>query len=285
MGPQPKGPLAMGPEGAGTGPEATATPGAWQVATVESVHTESPRVKLFRLKLPGRGNFQAGQYYDIRLSAPDGYQAQRSYSISSSPDEPDVIELLIELIPDGEVSSYFHEHVGAGERIELRGPIGGHFTWAPDYAVPVLLIAGGSGIAPIMSMVRHRSHAGTTSRTLLIFSVRTESDILFGQELAQMAQDDPNFELVVTLTRAAPEGWSGETRRIDPAMIDSAFETLTGGAGNQNTGGGWRETAVPEATFRRAYVCGGTDFVESIASYLLECGMDYSEIRTERFGP
>ena len=272
----------MGPEGAGagTGPEATATPGAWQIATVESVHTESPRVKLFQLKLPGRGNFQAGQYYDVRLSAPDGYQAQRSYSISSSPEEPDVIELTIELITDGEVSSYFHEVVEKGEKIELRGPIGGHFTWTPDYTEPVLLVAGGSGIAPLMSILRHRRTVGAASRMLLMFSVRTESDILFRRDLEQMASEDTNFELVITLTRAVPEGWAGETRRIDPQMIDAAFDMVSREAGGEFDG-----AKEPDRTFGRAYICGGTGFVESIASYLLETGMDYNEIRTERFGP
>jgi ferredoxin-NADP reductase len=252
----------------------------WMVATVDSVHTESPRVKLFRLKMPGRRKFRAGQYFDIRLTAPDGYQAQRSYSISSSPEEPEIIELAIELIPDGEVSSYFHEAVEEGEQIELRGPIGGHFTWTPEFAGSVLLIAGGSGIAPLMSMFRHRSTSGTSSPMLLIFSVRTESDILFRRDLEQMAREDPHFDLLITLTRGAPDDWTGESRRIDGQMI----ETALGGFGEMTT----KRAGVAGDTdraFERAYVCGGTDFVESIASHLLESGMDYNEIRTERFGP
>ena len=257
----------------------------WQVATVDSVRVESPRVKSFRLNMPGRGSFRAGQYYDIRLTAPDGYQAQRSYSISSSPEEPGVIELVIELIPGGEVSSYFHEAVEKGERIELRGPIGGHFTWTPGYAGPVLLVAGGSGIAPLMSMLRHRHTAGASSQMLLMFSVRTESDILFRQELEQMASEDTNFKLVITLTRAAPAEWAGDTRRIDRQMIGAAFNTMAPEAGDQETGAGFGGAMEPERKFGRAYVCGGTGFVESIASYLLESGMDYNEIRTERFGP
>lgn len=250
-------------------------PGAdWQVATVESVRAESRRVKLFRLNLPGRGEFRAGQYYDIRLTAPGGYQAQRSYSVTSSPDEPNVIELAIEQIHDGEVSSYFHQVVEPGDRIELRGPIGGHFTWTPDYTGPVLLVAGGTGVAPLMSMLRHRYTAGSSSPVLLMFSVRTESDILFGPELEQMALEDPNFKLVITLTREVPDGWSGETRRIDRQMIDLAFASVGREAGRA------RRRAPG-----RAYVCGGTGFVESVADHLLESGMDYNAIRTERFGP
>ena len=269
------------------GPDGTQTvfAGGWQVATVRSVHIESPRVKLFRLELPAPGNFQAGQYYDIRLSAPDGYQAQRSYSISSSPDQPDTIELTIELIAGGEVSSYFHEAVEKGEQIELRGPIGGHFTWTPDFIEPVLLVAGGSGIAPLMSILRHRRAAGVSSPVLLMFSVRTESDILFRQELEQMAREDASFKLVITLTRAAPGGWTGETRRIDPRMIDMAFRTQAGQTGERAAGAECDGESKTGRTFGRAYICGGNGFVESIASYLLETGMDYSEIRTERFGP
>ena len=283
-GPQASGPGETGPDGAWSG----GTTG-WQIATVESVATESARVKLFRLKLPVPASFRAGQYFDIRLTAPDGYQAQRSYSVSSSPDEPGVIELAVELIPGGEVSSYFHEAVQKGDRIELRGPIGGHFTWTPEYTRPVLLVAGGSGIAPIMSMIRHRSAAGASSQMLLMFSVRTESDILFRRQLEQMAQEDATFELLITLTRAAAAitakpGWAGATRRIDRQMIGEAFETVARPAGTARAAGADRLKA-PERTFERAYVCGGTGFVESIADFLLDTGMDYNEIRTERFGP
>jgi ferredoxin-NADP reductase len=241
----------------------------WQIATVTSIHDESPRVKLFTLKLPedtAKRGFFAGQYYDIRLTAPDGYQAQRSYSISSSPDDPGVIELAIEIIEDGEVSSYFHEVVETGDQIELRGPIGGHFTWFPMITRPILLIAGGSGIAPIMSMLRHHRSSNSTAPAVLMFSVRTAEDILFREELEKMANDDDSFDLVITLTREAPSNWNGETQRIDPSMIDSALKTLG---------------APPD----RAYICGGTGFVEAVGNYLLDSGMDYDSIRTERFGP
>jgi len=273
--------------GPGAGPGKTT---GWQIATVLSVHAESPRVKLFRLKLPAGQQFWAGQYYDVRLTAPDGYQAQRSYSISSSPKEPGVIELLIELIIGGEVSTYFHEAVIPGEKIELRGPIGGHFTWMPGYIEPLLLIAGGSGIAPLMSMVRRRETMAEPPRMRLMFSVRAEPDILFRRELERVAFEDPAFTLNITLTRAAPDGWSGGTRRIDPRMIDEALDdaaekSRSAEPGVDAPGAITGRTAKPGLPFGRAYICGGTGFVESIASYLLESGMAYDDIRTERFGP
>ena len=214
---------------------------SWQIATVESVIDLSQRVKLFRLKLPVQKRFLAGQHYDIRLTAPDGYQAQRSYSISSSPDDLTTLEFAIELIHDGEVSSYFHEVVQPGEKIELRGPIGGHFTRKADSTDPTLFIAGGSGIAPIMSMLRQQVGRDNAAR-LLMFSVRTEQDILFKDELEKMANEDPTFDLVVILTRDNPAGWHGQTRRIDQAMINSAIESFEG----------------PPVS---AFICGGTEFV------------------------
>jgi ferredoxin-NADP reductase len=245
----------------------------WQIATVKSVHDESPRVKLFTLDLPNKAIFLAGQYYDIRLTAPDGYQAQRSYSVTSPPTDSNKIELAIELIEDGEVSSYFHELVKPGEKIEVRGPIGGYFTWssAPDYGEPVLLVGGGSGIAPLMSMLRHRnSSANNSAPVILMFSVRTEADILFREELEQMASSDSGLTLIIALTRGAPRGWRGQERRIDRKMIDAAVSNLQPGSENR-----------PD----RAYICGSNGFVESISGYLLEMGMEYDEIRTERFGP
>ena len=241
----------------------------WQIATVKSVCVESPRVKLFTLELSSETKFRAGQYFDIRLTAPDGYQAQRSYSVISSPEDPRSIELAIELIPDGEVSSYFHEYVEVGDQVELRGPIGGHFTLSPNFTKPVLLVAGGSGIAPIISMLRHRRSSTRIAPTVLMFSARTETDVLFASELTAMAQENPNLHLMITLTRSHPEMKTRgprETRRIDRSMIDSAIELLG---------------AKPA----RAYVCGGTGFVESIGGHLLDIGMAYDDVRTERFGP
>ena len=196
---------------------------SWQIATVESVIDASERVKLFRLKLPTQKRFFAGQHYDIRLTAPDGYQAQRSYSISSSPDDPTTLEFAIELIHDGEVSSYFHEAVKPGEKIELRGPIGGHFTQKANSFDPTLFVAGGSGIAPIMSMLRQRTVRDTV-KCALMFSVRAEQDILFRDELEKMAEEDPAFDLFVTLTRENSVDWHGQSRRIDRSHADAAFE-------------------------------------------------------------
>ena len=241
----------------------------WQIATVKSISDESPRVKLFELELSDAVKFRAGQFYDIRLTAPDGYQAQRSYSITSSPDVLGSIELAIELISDGEVSSYFHEAVEVGEQIEVRGPIGGHFTWNPSLPKPVLFIAGGSGMAPIMSMLRHRQSSASHTPALLLFSVRSHADILFREELEIMSQDDLELKLMFTLTRGTPPGWSGGARRIDRDMIDGAVELL---AGSEN---------LPD----RAYVCGGSNFVEAVGNLLLDTGMGFRSIRTERFGP
>ncbi|MDA1280376.1 MAG: ferredoxin reductase [Chloroflexi bacterium] len=238
----------------------------WQSSTVESIVDASPRVKLFRLKMAEPRKFRAGQHFDIRLTAPDGYKAQRSYSVSSSPEDPGILEFAIELIHDGEVSSYFHEAVQPGEEIEIRGPIGGHFTWSPELAKPVIFIAGGSGIAPIMSMLRQRFSSPKRATGSLLFSVRTKQDILFRGELEHMMVSDPTFRSVVTLTRDAHADWTGPTRRIDIQMIESAVK-----ASGQK----------PE----RAYICGGTGFVESIATMLFDSGLNYDDIRIERFGP
>jgi len=238
----------------------------WQIATVESVVVASPRVKLFRLSLGASQKFRAGQHYDIRLTAPDGYQAQRSYSVSSSPEDVRSLELAIELIDEGEVSSYFHEAVEPGEMIELRGPIGGYFTWAKNFLEPVILIAGGSGIAPIMAMLRARANQESRGPCLLMFSVRNYDDILFREELEQMANEDPMIKLAITLTREIPSDWNGSTGRIDREMIDNAITRM-----------GIRP--------QRAYICGGSTFVESIATNLVDSGLNFNEIRTERFGP
>ncbi len=236
------------------------------MATVTAVGIASDRVKLFTLELPSGGNFKAGQHYDVRLTAPDGYQAQRSYSLASSPGNTNLIEIAIELIDDGEVSSYFHDSVEPGEMIEVRGPIGGHFTWEPSHTKSSIFIAGGSGIAPIISMLRHRFTVKNNAPALLLFSVRTEDDILYREELERMSDNDPSLHVVTTVTRGTSKDWIGNTRRIDQGMIDFALV---------NTG------VKPES----AYVCGGSGFVESIADILLDTGLDFKQIHIERFGP
>ena len=236
------------------------------MATVTKVRVASDRVKLFTLEVPTGGNFKAGQHYDVRLTAPDGYQAQRSYSLASSPGDTNLIEIAIELIDDGEVSSYFHDSVEPGEMIEVRGPIGGHFTWEPSHTKSSIFVAGGSGIAPIISMLRHRFTVKNNAPALLLFSVRTEDDILYREELERMSDNDPSLHVVTTVTRGTSKDWIGNTRRIDQGMIDSALV---------NTG------VKPES----AYVCGGSGFVESIANILLDTGLDFKQIHIERFGP
>ena len=236
------------------------------MATVTKVRVASDRVKLFTLEVPAGGNFKAGQHYDVRLTAPDGYQAQRSYSLASSPGDTNLIEIAIELIDDGEVSSYFHDSVEPGEMIEVRGPIGGHFTWEPSHTKSSIFVAGGSGIAPIISMLRHRFTVKNNAPALLLFSVRTEDDILYREELERMSDNDPSLHVVTTVTRGTSKDWIGNTRRIDQGMIDSALV---------NTG------VKPES----AYVCGGSGFVESIADILLDTGLDFKQIHIERFGP
>ena len=236
------------------------------MATVTKVRVASDRVKLFTLEVPTGGNFKAGQHYDVRLTAPDGYQAQRSYSLASSPGDTNLIEIAIELIDDGEVSSYFHDSVEPGEMIEVRGPIGGHFTWEPSHTKSSIFVAGGSGIAPIISMLRHRFTVKNNAPALLLFSVRTEDDILYREELERMSDNDPSLHVVTTITRGTSKDWIGNTRRIDQGMIDSALV---------NTG------VKPES----AYVCGGSGFVESIANILLDTGLDFKQIHIERFGP
>ena len=236
------------------------------MATVTKVRVASDRVKLFTLEVPTGGNFKAGQHYDVRLTAPDGYQAQRSYSLASSPGGTNLIEIAIELIDDGEVSSYFHDSVEPGEMIEVRGPIGGHFTWEPSHTKSSIFVAGGSGIAPIISMLRHRFTVKNNAPALLLFSVRTEDDILYREELERMSDNDPSLHVVTTITRGTSKDWIGNTRRIDQGMIDSALV---------NTG------VKPES----AYVCGGSGFVESIANILLDIGLDFEQIHIERFGP
>ena len=237
----------------------------WQVATVEAVRVDTPRVKSFTLSLPDWRQFRPGQHFDIRLTAPDGYQAQRSYSIASPPEMADSIELTVELLEDGEVSPYFHEVVQPGDQFELRGPIGGPFTWSADMGGPLLLVGGGSGVVPLMSMLRHRRLASPDSSALLLYSSRTIEEVIYAGELAEMAAKDPLLQIELTLTRGQPAGWTGYNRRVDAEMVAKSMERLGGP--------------------KLAYVCGPTGFVETAARLLVEAGMPADSVRTERFGP
>jgi ferredoxin-NADP reductase len=197
-----------------------------------------------------------GQHYDVRLTAPDGYQAQRSYSIASSPLDEGEIELTIDCLADGEVSPYLHDVVEVGDEIEIRGPFASYFVWRGSEPGPVLLVGGGSGVVPLMAMLRHRRRALPETPMRLVYSVRGTDDVIYADELA----GDP--DVVVTYTRAAPAGWTGHTGRIDAALIaDAAAGAMT------------------------AYVCGSNGFVESATALLLEADLAPEWIRTERFGP
>jgi ferredoxin-NADP reductase len=207
---------------------------------------------------------RAGQHVDLRLTAEDGYQASRSYSIASPP-EDGAVALTVERLDDGEVSPYLVDVMAPGDEIELRGPIGGWFVWEAGSDDPVSMIAGGSGIVPLMSMLRHRAARASTAPARLLVSVRTIHDLIYGHELAVLEAANDGLELFVTLTREAPEGWDGFTRRIDTEMLGQVV---------------W-----PPAARARTYICGPTSFVETAADGLVALGHDPASIRTERFGP
>jgi len=216
------------------------------------------------LKVEGWPGHLAGQHVDVRLTAADGYQVQRSYSIASAPQSAR-LELLVERIPDGEVSPYLTEVARPGDRFELRGPIGGYFVWGADRGGPLFLIGAGSGIAPLASMLADRAEAAAGLPTRLLYSARTEEDIIFRSQLNAWAKKDPTLAVTVTLTRAVPSGWSGYQRRIDLEML--------------------REVAFPPTQTPLAYVCGPTSMVEKAADHLVSLGYPPSRIFTERFGP
>ncbi len=256
----------------GAGFKPAPTPTAWQLATVERVVIETYRARTFTLRLNEPHPFRAGQHYDVRLTAPDGYQAQRSYSIASAPsDNTETIDLTVELIPDGEVSPYFHEVVQPGDVLEVRGPIGGPFTWTAEMGGPLLLAAGGSGIVPIRSILAHRESVAPELPALLIYSVRSCRDIIYRPWLDDLDQHTLNVSVRYSLTRQQPPGWLGYRRRIDPAMLQECVDELATLNG---------DVATP-----LCYVCGPTGFVETAADGLLEVGISESVIRTERFGP
>ena len=237
----------------------------WQIATVAAINDETPRAKTFRFELPEWMRHRAGQHYDLRLTAPDGYQAERSYSIASAPEREGIVELTIERIDDGEVSPYMHDVVRVGDRLELRGPIGGYFVWEVSIGGPLLLVAGGSGVVPLMAMVRHRAAARSAVHTRLLYSSRSPQDVIYAGELDQAQARADGFEVIHTYTRQQPAGWTGYGRRIDRAMLN--------------------EVIKPLGRSLCAYVCGPTVLVEVVANALIDLGIRDSQIRTERFGP
>jgi ferredoxin-NADP reductase len=184
----------------------------WRVATVAEVRPETPRVKTLALDVPGWEGHRGGQHVDVRLTAEDGYQAQRSYSIASSTNA-ELVELTVESIDDGEVSPYLTSVARAGDQFEIRGPIGGYFVWDPDPGGPVLLVGGGSGVVPLMAMARQRASDGDTVPTRLLYSVRSRDDVIYRDELERLSGD--GFDVVYTLTREQPPEWTGYARRVD----------------------------------------------------------------------
>jgi ferredoxin-NADP reductase len=227
-------------------------PGRWQIGTVMSIKEETPRVKSFRIELPMWMPHLPGQHYDVRLTAPDGYRAQRSYSIASSPLEEGEIELTIDRLEDGEVSPYFHDVVAEGDQVEVRGPFTSYFVWRGEK--PVLLVGGGSGVVPLMCMLRHRRLTMPELPMRLVYSVRHREEVIYADELGDDA--------VLTYTREAPDGWEGHRGRIDGELLASAG--IVGGL---------------------AFVCGSNGFVETASDLLLDQGYGPVQIRTERFGP
>ena len=237
----------------------------WQLARVVEIAKQTQRVSSLLLDVPAWPGHQAGQHLDVRLTAEDGYQAQRSYSIASAPGGGHV-EMTVEVIADGEVSPYLVGEVVVGDRFEVRGPIGGFFVWDPDAATqPLLLIGAGSGVVPLMAMLRSRRERGSRVPARLLYSSRSFEDIIFREELESIAAAKDGVEVRHTLTRAQPLGWSGYARRIDRAMLEEVCWPPGEGAG--------------------VYVCGPTSFVEVAAQALVDIGYPPPSIKTERFGP
>jgi len=235
----------------------------WRYGTVTALIDESPHAKTIELEVPDWPGHAAGQHVDVRLTADDGYQAQRSYSIASAPEDPR-LALTVERIDDGEVSPYLTSELRLGDELELRGPIGGHFTWRADDDGPLLLIAGGSGLVPLMAMLRHRAARSSEVDARLLVSARSLDDALYRNELETLAAAD-GVLLHRTFTREPPVGWTGFARRIDAQML--------------------RAVGPAPAARPRIFVCGPTAFVERADDLLVELGHDPTTIRSERFGP
>jgi ferredoxin-NADP reductase len=237
----------------------------WQIATIKAVRPETGRVKTLTLELPKRVPHQAGQHYDIRLTAADGYQAQRSYSIASEPEREGEVDLTVEKIEDGEVSTYLHDVLIPGDQLEVRGPIGGYFVWDATSSEALMLVAAGSGIVPLMAMIRQRAASQSKVPVRLLYSSRTYEDIIYREELERLAAQGDGFMVFHTLTRERPDGWRGYGRRIDEEMLAELIRPL--GASVQ------------------VFICGPTMLVETVADQLVRLGIEASRIRTERFGP
>jgi ferredoxin-NADP reductase len=236
----------------------------WLVSEVVGRIDETANVRSLVLDAPGWPGHQPGQHVDIRLTADDGYVAERSYSIAT-PIDGTRITITVERLDGGEVSPYLVDQLRIGDKVELRGPIGGWFVWTPDLGGPLFLAAGGSGLAPLMAMVRARVASGNDVPVRLLVSARTADEVIYAAELEAIARDHPGVQVIETLTRTPPPGWSGYRRRVDRAML--------------------AEVVWPAMEEPRCYVCGPTGFVEAVAAALVDLGHDPGDVRTERFGP
>jgi ferredoxin-NADP reductase len=233
----------------------------WQVATVVELLDETARTKSIVLDPPDWPGHRAGQHVDVRLTADDGYQAQRSYSIASAPEDEHLV-LTVERLDDGEVSPYLTDELRPGDGVELRGPVGGYFVWQSSYGGPLLLVGGGSGVVPLRAMLRHHQAAGSTVPVRMLYSARSLEEVIYRDELQR---ESGEIDVRFTLTRAQPEGWHGYSGRIDRSLLE--------------------QVAWPTAQRPLVYICGPTGFVETAASALVELGHEPGRIRTERFGP
>jgi ferredoxin-NADP reductase len=235
----------------------------WQLGEVAELIRETPRVSSLVIDVPDWPGHLAGQHVDVRLTAEDGYQAQRSYSIASPPEDPRVT-LTVERLSDGEVSPYLVGEVRVGDKVELRGPIGGYFVWRAGEDRPLLLVAGGSGIVPLMAMIRHHAAARSSAPIRLLYSSRSIEDVIYRDELDRVSAQNKNLVIAHTLTRSQPPGWAGYSRRIDREMLTQVA---------------WPKRDAPDV-----FVCGPTAFVETASGFLVESGYEAPWIRTERFG-
>ena len=236
----------------------------WRVATVTEVREETPSARTLVLDVPDWPGHLPGQHLDVRLTAPDGYSAERSYSIASAWTGDGRVELTVQEVEDGEVSTYLAEDLKAGDPLEVRGPVGGWFVWRQTHTAPVLLVAGGSGVVPLMAMIRARGAVRGRQPFRLIYSVRAPADVLYADELARRARDDPGLDVRFVYTRAVPAGWPEPPKRISVATLNTY---------------GWPPDFEPDC-----FVCGPTAFVETAADILVALGHDPRKIKTERFG-
>ncbi|TIP88436.1 MAG: oxidoreductase [Mesorhizobium sp.] len=237
----------------------------WQTVTIRRIEKRTPRVTSFFLQPSRPFAYRAGQHVDVRLTAPDGYQARRSYSIASAPEAGETIELAIERLDDGEVSPFFHDIAAVGDEVELRGPLGGHFVWSESDGGPLLLVGGGSGVVPLMAMIRHRAARRSAVPVALVFSARVWDEVIFRDELIDFHDRRDGFDLVLALTREPARRPADYSRRVDAAMMEQSMVRLP---------------APP----RFAFVCGSNAFVSAAAQALIDAGVPASLIRTERYG-